>query len=603
MKTLILANQLKPLKNNVDIAFEHFRYLNLSDDKESFEICRYLSTFEGSEELPKRNLLRDSSPSFRNKYIEFIGQLNLVNNSLLWWAMSFTNKVPYGTNLCRNTAYFMLITDLLHSDPSPLVVITDIPELCAQLAIWGEIENVQTADLVKAPRPVRRFLKSHTPAGNVLIMGRLLLFWFLSRKLKCPSNSPEGHTVIATQTHMRSFTSCNGYDDAYFGPLVIQENKVNKLVVGLISERPLDQFKKIKALRFGEPMISFESCLTLIDFLKAVFQVGKLYSRGLNLRGSTDIDGLSIQYLVNSEINNSRNAGELLFNLHFYYCAKRLSQNIRISHCLYPFENRSWEKMLIMGLRDGSPSSRLVGYQHAAVTLGHTNFILIDGEASVLPLPDAVLTTGEITKGWFEQEGNFPDGVFKTGCALRQSDRLDLPIKKQSKKITNILFVLATSLQEYANAILLIEPAFVVRPDWDIQIRPHPSLWPLEYATDIIGMEAPWFFSENTGPLSQALEWADVVLYSSSTVGIEALLRGIPVIYVDLGFFLDTDPLFDWNEFKWHVRNPTELEEAVVDIDNLSEQSFVRFQQAGIDYANSYLKPISKEAIDGFWNS
>ena len=67
MKTLILANQLKPLKNNVDIAFEHFRYLNLSDDKESFEICRYLSTFEGSEELPKRNLLRDSSPSFRNK--------------------------------------------------------------------------------------------------------------------------------------------------------------------------------------------------------------------------------------------------------------------------------------------------------------------------------------------------------------------------------------------------------------------------------------------------------------------------------------------------------------------------------------------------------
>ena len=339
-----------------------------------------------------------------------------------------------------------------------------------------------------------------------------------------------------------------------------------------------------------------------MDLLKSVFQVSKQYWRRVTLKGITDINGIDIRHLVESEIQNSRGSGEFLFNFHFYYCAKRLSQTMPVFRCFYPFENRPWEKMLIMGLKSVSPLIRIVGYQHSSLTLGHTNLILIEEESEVVPLPDAVLTTGDVTKDWLESAGNFPDGIFNTGCALRQSNRTEPLIKKKSKKIKNVLLVLATSLQEYVNSLLLIESAFSDRTDLNVQIRPHPSLWRLASATDIIAMEEPWFFSENIGPLEQALEWADVVLYSSSTVGIEALFLGIPVVYVDLGGFVDTDPLFGWKEFKWHAETSAELGEVIRDIDNLSEESFIRLQQLARDYASSYLKPITQRAMDAFWN-
>lgn len=607
MKTLIICNRLSRIKAVLKPPAKHFRYLNLSDNAESFRICSYLRERTSAEELIRHCLLRERSGAFRKQYIEFVGQLNSANHAIPWWAMSFTNKDPFASSLSRNTAYFLLIADLCRSESTPLVVVTDSPELSDQVVQWANKENIDAVNLVNGPRPFHRFLKQYTPAGIVNAVYRLMILWISSRQFKLASNNTDEHVVFATHTHPRSFTASNGYRDAYFGDLVKQAAErtptVKSLVLGLVLERPKEQFKKLSALEFNLPVLPLQSYLCLRDLLRCTLKALRSYPRPMKLQGATVIDGLDVRCLVEAEIKNSRNSGELVFNLQVYYSAKRLAQTLRVSRCLYPFENRSWEKMLILGMRDASPETRLIGYQHTSITQGHTNFMLGNDEAKTIPLPDSILTTGEVTKDWLESEGNFPAGMFKTACALRQPQDDDAPTRKQGKLITKVLVVLATSLEEYVNTLLFLEQAFADENRFDLQIRPHPSLMPLEPALEIAPLARSDFYTQSTGSIVDALQRADVVLYASSTVCLQAAALGIPTVYVDLGFHVNTDPMFGWNEFKWSVEEPSEVIAVIKQIESLTEETFNQRQQEGRDYAESYLQPVTSDRLESFWVS
>jgi surface carbohydrate biosynthesis protein (TIGR04326 family) len=436
---------------------------------------------------------------------------------------------------------------------------------------------------------------------------RLLALWHWSRGFKTPPNVTQSHNVIATHTHTRSFIPPNQYRDVYFGPLVDQaassDSTTRTIILGLVLEHPREQFKKLKALRFRLPVIPLESCLSLRDLAACFLQALKLYLHPVRLNGPAIIEGVDVSHLISEEIRNSRDSGEFMMNLHVYYCAKWLANTVRVTRCLYPFENRSWEKMLMLGMRDVSPEIRIAGYQHTSITLGHTNLMLGASEAPTTPLPDSILTTGQVTKDWLEQNGNFPPDLFHTACALRQSQEQRPPQTKRPKTIMNVLVVLATSLDEYVNILLFLERAFMCHSGYDLRIRPHPSLIPLDPALAITPIKSREFFTESTGSFQDALEWADLVLYSSSTVCLEAVSLGIPTMYIDLGFHVPTDPMFSCDEFKWNVEDPSELIETIHRIEDLPDDTYAELQEKGKCYAESYLRPVTEEGLSIFWEN
>ena len=123
---------------------------------------------------------------------------------------------------------------------------------------------------------------------------------------------------------------------------------------------------------------------------------------------------------------------------------------------------------------------------------------------------------------------------------------------------------------------------------------------PLQAALRGTPLEGKQFYTESSGPLEDALEWADVVLYVSSTVGLEAVSRGIPAIYLDLGTFLDTDPMFGWNEMKWSVQDPSELAATIESIGAIPADEFISRQKKGQEYAVAYLQPVTDETMRPF---
>ena len=144
-----------------------------------------------------------------------------------------------------------------------------------------------------------------------------------------------------------------------------------------------------------------------------------------------------------------------------------------------------------------------------------------------------------------------------------------------------------------------LEKAFADSRSYDIRIRPHPTI-PLSSAEKIAPPSRADFYSTNTGPLEDALEWADVVLYASSTVGMEAVSLGIPAIYLDLGEFLDTDPMFGWDKFKWSVNEPSALIDTINSIEAIQEDQFQELQEKGKQYVERYLSPVTASGLATF---
>jgi surface carbohydrate biosynthesis protein (TIGR04326 family) len=371
------------------------------------------------------------------------------------------------------------------------------------------------------------------------------------------------------------------------------------LVLTMVLEQPRQQLKKLSLVDSTVPVLPIDSCLTLGDIFRCAFSAIKMYVRLPKLNGTAEIDGVDFSFLVNRAIWDANHTGNSFMSLRLYYAARWLARRVRLERCFYVYENLPWERMLVLGIRSVSPRTRMLGYQHASVTSSHTNLMLAESESNVAPFPDAVLTTGEVVKDWLQREGNYPTGVIKAACALRQGQPSHLVAKQRSRGLNHILVALATSQVEYTKSLLFLLRAFEGTNEYQLRIRPHPSI-PIEPAIVAVPIGSNQMLSISEGPLSEDLEWADAVIYSSSTVGMEGVATGIPAICIDLGEHLDTDPMFGWNRFKWPAKDPQTLISVIEQVNNIPDPEFEVLQLQGQEYVASYLSPVTKDGLNIF---
>ncbi|MFQ6026264.1 MAG: hypothetical protein ACE5Q6_01975 [Dehalococcoidia bacterium] len=608
MKTILLGDQLRPLRATLKDISGPLRYIRLGETPESRHIVDYLSQRPQATEVPKAQVFRELSQDFREKYVEFIGKLNGRNHSLLWWALPFTNKNPLATSLCRDLFHFLVIVELVRSSVDPLLVITGNANLAAQVAAWGASENVKTLQMAKGARKWRTLVKELTFGVVLFSFLKTLGIWLQVRHLKPAADTENGYTLITSLFHPASFVAPNSYRDMYFGRLASSSggrstdsvcDGTRTIICGLIQEGWRDQLAKLKSLKTPVPVVPVESFLNLGDLLACGFQSLRAYFQPGLMQGPVEYDGLDLRTLVNRAIRETYHSGNFFLTLRIYYFAARLARRQRVTRCLYPYENRSWEKMLIQGFRGASPETRLVGYQHASVTLSHTNFILSRDEREILPLPDRILTTGPLPETWLAREGNYPPNMFQPACALRQESTAPATPRERRVQLNCILVTLATSIEEYVNTLMFLKKSLVAERGYQVRVRPHPTIT-LDSALAVAPLDGSDFYSVSTGGLSEDLQWADVVVYSSSTVGLEAVSLGIPAIRLNLGDFLNTDPMFEFDDLKWSCDEASQLIPVLESIAQIPAPRFDALQAKALSYASDYLSPVTDEALRSF---
>ena len=606
MSTVVLCNRLDLLKSILSSAAGPLRYLVLRESQASLNIRAYLQQRGQSHELPRADLFRQQATWFRSAYVEALGRLNVDQASRDWWAKPFTTKNPISTELCRDVFAFLLIADLSGKANDILVVITDSRPLAEQIAVWGKANAITVVNAVAPQRTLRQVVASVYYLALLLRVARLLWFKFRIRLagMHQAITGAEGGMLIITVVHRHSFTAEGRFRDTYFGTLgdwlVGQRGPV--VVAGIIENRVnLELTRSFLGETRGLPKILFDAGVRMRDIFRCVRESVQAYRADRSRSLSVVVGGLDAGYLITRALREAHASGNVFWSLYTYHSARRLAALFPKARCLHPYENRAWEKMALLGFREVSPDGRRIGYQHASITASHTNFIFADKEADVTPFPDVVVTMGQVTLDWLVNEGYHPPSLLKVGCALRQQAVGDVNrLRRRPSRLNRILMALATSLNEYIQTLVFLREAMRDGNAWELRIRPHPTIR-LEEALALLPIgKTQLQFTVSEGSLAEDLAWADVVLYASSTIGLEAVSAGVPAIYVDLADILDTDPMGGWTEFKWIARKPKDLSTVLFEIEGLTDAQYQVRQQHGLAYAQGYFYPMTEQHLRVF---
>ena len=113
--------------------------------------------------------------------------------------------------------------------------------------------------------------------------------------------------------------------------------------------------------------------------------------------------------------------------------------------------------------------------------------------------------------------------------------------------------------------------------------------------------ELPENLEESKNPsVIKDLQICDAVLYWGTTVSLEALMVGKPIIQFDRGDFLSYDPLFEFNDFKWQVCKGISIKDALQEIQEMPDTQYKELQIQGKQYTKDYFYPVTPDNLLSF---
>lgn len=415
--------------------------------------------------------------------------------------------------------------------------------------------------------------------------------------------------LIKSFVYPDSFDGYGKFKDPFFGRLaehlteaLKDKVRVISIVLGF-SEKP-DCYKKLRQC-LPNVVIPLESMLRYRDVAKHLVHLSLMVLlRPFKVKGKIrflrhDITGLLHELLSSG--------GWRIPFYQYIYCAagKRLVKKYSIAACAITHESNPWERAFITGLKKCAPQVRIIGYQHSVIHLASANMFQSSSELDILPMPDIVLTTGDMPTNILRRFGAVPAERINTSCALRYDcptyNHRFLKSELAGHSRLRILVALCGVIETMGLVRYTIDQARVAQ-NIDFLVRAHPVL-PFDQLKlsedDLRNMPDNIRVSKDSTVMDDVME-CDLVLYWGSSVSLEGIRLGRPVIHFHQDDFLSYDPLFELTEFKWVVNPQDSITKVVEKIRSISDNEFDRLQDSARRYVIAYHNPVSIEALSPF---
>ena len=605
MHKIIVTNKTDHIKRHPAIDVGNAGFVVLEENRDSFSVREYLAGILRMREITKREMTDTIGASFKAEFSKAMRELNRDNGSLWWWAMSFTNKLPLMSRLYENAFHFAAIKKILSDRANmTLIVVSDNDILSGQIAVWARSKGVGFESAISAPFAFKKLLKKYTPFMLIYMFIKILARKAVSNALleRIPAVNDE-KAVIITQFEPRCIGKDGIFRDINLGEIkrlladFQSMKKLSFITIGFSPYSFMDFIIKLSKRKDNKGIYPDERFLPIKDLAVIFLESLSKFFRPPEFTGDFSIFGEDVSNLVKSEIKESISSGQMILSLSVHAALSSFSKKYRCRIVYYPFENRSWEKMIVLAFRKNSPTTKIVGHQHTIITQKHLNFFMEESEVCEIPMPDRIVTDGIVTNGIMKR-WNFPEDILKIGCALRFSMPAESGCGSRRRGIKDILIVLASGVNEYVRMMVFLEEAFKNENGYKITLRPHPAI-PFDNALRIF---TPKGFKYNLShsSLNDDLYNCDVVIYASSTVSLEAISIGKPVICVELDDFLNPDPMFDTELLKWSCRYPEELIKVIDAVSNTDADDIAKMRKSAREYTEKYFCPINRENLAEF---
>ena len=604
MFIVIIATNLKSLKNYLKTSPVKYNFINLGQNNSSIE--KFLK-----ENSHKKIEINTYSESFKEKffksYIDMIGHLGTKLNSIYWWASFTASKNRFISQLLPSLFIYCSVCRAIMEHKTKNIILISPPIQIIQTLRRFCIEN--SIEFKMPGYSIFRFHKRLRKSMEHLM--RIVYFiannWsriYIARKYfkrrHQKDNSANGfgkHYVLRTWVYSSSINDNNKFSDSFFGrlPRFLSSRDKNIFILAGIIGKYGNIVKRLSKCR--EYLIfPQEVFLNYSDVVKSALDC--MFNR-IRIKEKINFYGFNILGIMQEEFdrdyrNYIRNA------LLQKYIIRNLLKYYRVDTFITTYENNPWERICFLSLRKNSPSTKIIGYQHAVVTRASANMFMSKEESAICPVPDRIVTVGEVPKEIMERYGNYPDGLIMPSCALRHEYIYKL--KKKDLSRNNRILVALEGVPECYTLVNFVFDALKHTKDYRVVIRTHPQR-PFEQIKDALCFDMNLYDNFSVSEqkeLMDDLNASDILIYWGSTVSLEALMMGLPVIHVNLNDLVSVDPLSDCKYLKWSVKNHRELSGVISEIYNLPREHYAEQYSKARAYIEKYLQEVTDERLQEF---
>ena len=448
------------------------------------------------------------------------------------------------------------------------------------------------------------------PFRQYLIACGLLGLRYLGRSRAGRSRPLPSEPVVLIDTFVLNNQSgdegsivAGAYKDRYYSGLSDQLSEDEKRLVFYLPtivgfNNPLQAFKAIRGANV--PFLIHDDYLTLRDYLTIL---GHPFRALMIDIPDVSFRGFKIRRVISQE--KIRNCSDFinLLGLLYYRFAYRLAQrHVRVRLLIDWYENQVIDRGMIVGFHRFHPGTKIVGYQGYVIATGlhiytHPNKTEQLGQA----VPDVVAVTG---KGLIEDIREFCADVrvdVAPGFRFRKlwRDRHLWP----DPRVYSVLVALPIDLGDSAHILrlLLSDPGLIEASGIRFSIKPHP-MW----SPDRIRRLVPGACFESlgflTGDFHDCLETANLLITNASSVSLEALAKGVPVIIVAPESGILQNPIPEGIDRRlWAVcHSVAELASTIRRFQDSARDGAGDLEKGGEEIRRMYFEPVTRQSVARF---
>lgn len=594
----ILENQKKEHFSFDDWVYLGYSYKTFLTLEKIFGQSILMSTFHKS--------ISHKTEELRTDYIQYFTQISRNNKSIYWHFSKVAENNPTDNNFFMDFCYYSICLDILKKNNISLLIIIDndilfhglIRELKLskhlKLSIYPKYKfssfylNIFLRRFVNQVRSVMGLLKS--------ILFRKVIIWIYWIKQKSKSKS-NNNVLLFTFVNDSCFGSGGKFNERYFGALNTYLKDSNYNIIYLLHTAGYSHSKFLDIIKWcktsDSSFIFIEQKISLKDVIASLLVMFSLLKTKLPVG---NICGIDPSYLIRKELRKECFSSQIRNPYFNYAIIKNLSKETdsTFNHFFYPYGGSSFEKAFNFSCRKYMPECKIIAFSHGAFSKNHISYLLPIKNKRNDFLPDHLFCPGEVYKNIFV--GNGFDKVTIVGDLRQYSpDNANNNLPFQTNKDI-ILVALPLTINEAQELFWKVINAYN-NTEHTVKIYKHPMM-EFDILNAMIEGSIPQNINIVDEPTSSGLDQCYLVVTTGSTVSVNALGRGLPVISVKRSIGLTFEPM-DWFDSPIiYCEKPEDILRATEKIFSMSKKDLESYRIKAINIAGKFLdQQINHSAI------
>ncbi|MDO8140630.1 MAG: hypothetical protein Q6358_03950 [Candidatus Brocadiales bacterium] len=547
----------------------------------------------------------------RQEHVQWIDSLNRdYGKNLDWWFGAICSRNVYSSNLFQYSCYLEMI-DRLWKTPGerPELIIIESIGIAKAICKWAHKENIYVNVICYYLAKIfflKWYLISFLQWGEFVIDH--LLRWvaaYVSReKYKYKVKHTQNHTAVIVNTYVHDYSlSDNGnFKDRYFPYLheYLSEKGFTVAIHPVLFGFKYNYFSIYNRMRkSNSQFILQEDFLRALDYLIAISFPLRILKQKIKSDAFRSFDLSDI--LEEEQRQQSFIPG--IQAVLIYRLFLRLGKvGIKPKMVINWYENQVIDRALIVGARQSFLQARILGVQGFVHSPNFLSLFPSQSEVEVQMAPHLLLETSQYQ---CQIACSFTRDIpCKPVAALRYSHVFDEDTTNYNgrQKLKSILVLLSFNIAEAVELLEILKAGLnQIRGDINILIKGHPDYDSKNLVRAFGVRNWPSRYEIFHGSLPDALRQVSLVLSSGSSSMIEAVSKGVPVIFLGRQTGLNHNILSNLNmDIVTECYSTMELINAINKYVNLSSVKIKEYKNMGKKIRELFFTPVNEKTMEPF---